>query len=86
MPVLQHYAKENSFAVIVDSSSQSSQLVYADPAIDVTDDLIKRFDAAQPGSAAPATSGVKPVIPPASTGVKPATPPPAKAPATPAKP
>src|SRR5881397_2096851 len=33
MPVLQQYAKENNFAVIVDSSSQSSQVVYADPAI-----------------------------------------------------
>jgi outer membrane protein len=83
MPVLQQYAKENSFAVIVDSSSQSSQLVYADPAIDVTDDLIKRFDAAQPGSAQPATTGVKPVIPPAGTGIKPVTPPPAKAPGAP---
>src|SRR5215813_8604406 len=86
MPVLQQYAKENNFAVIVDSSSQTSQLVYADPAIDITDDLIKRFDAAQPGSVPPATTGVKPVIPPAGTGIKPTTPPPAKTPAAPAKP
>jgi outer membrane protein len=86
MPVLQQYAKENNFAVIVDSSSQTTQLVYADPAIDITDDLIKRFDAAQPASAAPATSGAKPAPPPANTGVKPAVPPPTKAPGTSAKP
>ncbi len=86
MPVLQQYAKENNFAVIVDSSSQTSQLVYADPAIDITDDLIKRFDAAQPGSAAPPTSGAKPTAPPAGAGVKPVVPPPTKAPVTPAKP
>jgi outer membrane protein len=86
MPVLQQYAKENNFAVIVDSSSQSTQLVYADPAIDVTDDLIKRFDAAQSASGTPAATGAKTAAPPASTGAKPAAPPPAKAPGSPAKP
>jgi Skp family chaperone for outer membrane proteins len=86
MPVLQQYAKENNFAVIVDSSSQTTQLVYADPAIDITDDLIKRFDATQPASAAPAPTGAKPAAPPASTGVKPAAPAPTKAPGTPPKP
>src|SRR5215831_2925874 len=76
MPVLQQYAKENNFAVIVDSSSQSSQVVYADPAIDITDDLIKRFDATQPGTAAPPpVSGVKPTPPPAGAGTKPTVPP-----------
>jgi Skp family chaperone for outer membrane proteins len=59
MPVLQQYAKENNFAVIVDSSSQTTQVVYADPSIDVTDDIIKRFDA-QSGPSTPATSGAKP--------------------------
>jgi outer membrane protein len=86
MPVLQQYAKENNFAVIVDSSSQTSQLVYADPAIDITDDLIKRFDATQPGSAGPVTSGPKPANPPIGTGVKPVVPPTTKAPGTPPKP
>jgi outer membrane protein len=86
MPVLQQYAKENNFAVIVDSSSQTSQLVYADPAIDITDDLIKRFDATQPGSTPPAVSGIKPTAPATGAGTKPLVPPPTKAPGTPAKP
>lgn len=74
MPVLQQYAKENNFSLIVDSSSQSSQiLVYADPAIDVTDDIIKRFDASQSGSGLSAPGGVKP---PATTPGVPKTPPP----------
>src|SRR5262245_32753860 len=86
MPVLQQCAKENSFAVIVDSSSQTSQLVYADPAIDITDDLIKRFDAAQPGSARTGTTGVKPVIASAGAAIKATTTPAAKTPAPAAKP
>jgi len=74
MPVLHQYAKENNFSMIVDSSSQTSQiLVYADPAIDVTDDIIKRFDASQSGSGLSAPSGVKP--PPAAPPPVPKTPP-----------
>jgi Skp family chaperone for outer membrane proteins len=39
-PLVQQYAKENNFALVIDSSSQTSQLSYIDPAIDITDDLI----------------------------------------------
>ena len=81
MPVLQQYAKENNFALIVDSSSQTSQiLLYADPSIDVTDDIIKRFDASQSGSGVSTPGGVKPAPGPAPTVPKtpPATPKPNK--------
>ncbi len=56
-PVVQQYAKEYSFTFILDSSNQANQIVYSDPAIDVTDDIIKRFDASQasPKIAAPAS-------------------------------
>ncbi len=57
-PFVQAYAKEHSFTIIVDSSNQNSQVIYADPAIDITDDIIKRVDAAQapPAPAAPAAT------------------------------
>jgi outer membrane protein len=54
-PFVQQYAKENNFTLIVDSSNQNSQVIYYDPAIEITDDIIKRVDAAQaPAAAAPA--------------------------------
>jgi outer membrane protein len=54
-PLVQQYAKENNFTIIVDSSNQNSQLIYADPAIDITEDIIKRVDTAlAPAAAAPA--------------------------------
>lgn len=57
-PFVQAYAKEHSFTIIVDSSNQNSQVIYFDPAIDITDDIIKRVDAAQ-APAAPAANKPK---------------------------
>ena len=56
-PLVQQYAKENNFTIIVDSSNQNSQLIYADPGIDITEDIIKRVDIAlAPAAAAPAAA------------------------------
>ena len=53
VPVVQQYAKEYNFTVILDTSNQASQVVYTDPAIEITDDIIKRFDASQISSKPP---------------------------------
>jgi outer membrane protein len=59
-PLVQQYAKENNFSLIVDSSNQNSQVVYFDPTIDITEEIIKRADAAQaPASPAPAANKPK---------------------------
>jgi outer membrane protein len=80
VPVVQQYAKENNYSLIMDSSNQSYQLIYFDPAIDITDDIIKRYDASSVSSATPAPSGPRP------TSAQPKPPlPPANQPA-PAKP
>lgn len=71
-PLVQQYAKEKNFTLVMDSSSQTTQLTYVDPATDITDDVVKRYDAMQVSSSSPAA---KPAI---------ATPP--KAPAPTAKP
>ena len=36
-PIVQQYAKEKNFTLLLDYSSQTGQLFYADPALDVTD-------------------------------------------------
>jgi outer membrane protein len=46
-PIVQQYAKEKSFTLLLDYSSQTGQLFYADPALDVTDNIIKRYDGLQ---------------------------------------
>jgi len=60
-PVVQQYAKEKNFTIIIDSSNQNSQLIYADPGIDITEDIIKRVDTTlAPAAAAPAPAAAPP--------------------------
>ena len=49
---VQKYATENSFYLILDSSSQNSQVLFNTSSVDITSDIIKRFNLSQ---AAPAT-------------------------------
>lgn len=50
-PVVQKYAQENNFSLLLDGSSQSSQLLFVNSALDVTSEIIKRYDAQNPASA-----------------------------------
>lgn len=67
-PLVQQYAKEHNFTLVLDSSTQNSQLSYIDPTIDITDDVIKRYDSAQVSSSstpvAPAAAKPPAVAPP----------------------
>jgi outer membrane protein len=74
--VLDRYARENGFSVILDTSGQNSPILYASNQVDVTQDIIRLYDQAYPVKNAPAgaTSAPKPATP------KPATPPPATKP------
>jgi outer membrane protein len=79
MAVLDKYAKENNFAVILDVSAQTTPVLWAANGIDITKDVIDLYDkapagapatssgaAAKPaGSAAPATAAPKPAANPA---------------------
>jgi outer membrane protein len=79
-PLVQQYAKEKNFTLVLDSSSQTTQLTYADPATDITDDVVKRYDAMQvSSSSAPAVKPATATPPKAPTSV--AKPPAAKPPA-----
>lgn len=65
-PLVQKYAKENNFTIIVDSSNQNSQLIYADPGIDITEDIIKRVDTALAPAGAPPAATAPAAVPPAA--------------------
>jgi outer membrane protein len=75
--VLDRYARESGYSVVLDTSGQNSPILYASNQVDVTQDIIRLYDQAYPvktgaGATAPATP--KPATP------KPATPPPTKPP------
>lgn len=57
--ILNKYSRDNGFAVIFDSSSQNSPVVYASNQIDVTQEIIRLYDQSYPtksASAAPRSS------------------------------
>lgn len=72
LPVIQQVVQERGIQVLF--SQVDSGLVWADPGLDLTNDVIKRLDAAT--AAAPASSSAPASTPPATT--PPATTPPAK--------
>jgi Skp family chaperone for outer membrane proteins len=64
--VLKTYSTENGFAVVFDSSSQASSLIYVEPVADITTEIIRRVDAAPtkaPAPAAPAAAAPKAAVP-----------------------
>lgn len=50
MTILDKYAKDHGYAVILDASSQQTPVVYASNAVDVTQDIVHLYDQAYPGS------------------------------------
>jgi outer membrane protein len=52
MEVIDRYARENNLAVVLDVSGQGG-VVYADPSVDITQDIIRLYDQAHPVSATP---------------------------------
>jgi outer membrane protein len=65
--VMDKYAKENGFTVILNVSGQSSPVLWADTNVDVTKAIVEAYNA-QSGVAAPA----RPAAKPATSGVAPA--------------
>ncbi|MEI9972779.1 MAG: OmpH family outer membrane protein [Ignavibacteriota bacterium] len=61
-PILQQYAIQNNFAVVIDVGQQSPVLWYAS-ATNVTDVLVALYDQAHPVAGAPATAPAKPTTP-----------------------
>ena len=93
MAVIDKYAQQNSFAVILDVSNQNTPVLYASNTVDITKDIIDLYDktvftqapAAAPRTGTPATSVPRPAAAPATAAPRPATAAPAPPAAAPAK-
>ena len=63
LEVLDRYARENGYTIVLDTSAQGSPVVYGSSQVDVTNDIVRLYDQAYPvksGAAAPAASAPKP--------------------------
>ncbi len=63
MTVLDKYSTENGYAVIIDTSSQQTPVIYAANGINVTNDVVKLYDQTYPvkaGASRPASTPAKP--------------------------
>jgi len=57
MTVIDKYAKEKGFAVVLDISSPQSPVLYAVNEVNITNDIIERYDQAHPPGTAAAAPG-----------------------------
>jgi outer membrane protein len=77
MAVIEKYSNQNGYALVLDVSNPQTPVLWAASAIDITNDIVKLYDQANPGAAPPAGTATKPAVPAAPKGVMPTmTPPP----------
>ena len=80
MAVIDKYAQQNGFAIVLDVSSQNTPVLYASNTVDITKDVIDLYDKTV-FTATPAPAAPKPAAPPAArpapatAAPKPAAPP-----------
>src|SRR6266851_1725156 len=73
LAVIERYARDNGFALVVDVSSPQTPVMYASPSIDITKEIIELYDKSAAATSAPAAA---PKAPPAPAGsAAPASPP-----------
>jgi Skp family chaperone for outer membrane proteins len=83
LAVMEKYAVQNGYAVVLDVSNPQTPVLWAASAVEITNDIVKLYDQAYPGTAAaPAAKPPAAVKPPAAPAAAPAA---AKPPAAPAK-
>ena len=76
MDVIIKYATQNGFAMVVDVSNPQTPVLWADPAVDITNEIVKLYDQAHPGTGA--GTAAKPTAPAPAAPKPPAAPPTAK--------
>ncbi|MFB3825733.1 MAG: OmpH family outer membrane protein [Bryobacteraceae bacterium] len=69
MAVINKYARDNAYSLIIDVSNPQTPVVFAADSIDITKDIIDLYDKNAPATAAPAAAAPKP---PAAAAPKPA--------------
>jgi outer membrane protein len=61
MAVIERYAKDNGYTMVVDVGSQNTPVIYASPSIDITKEIIELYDKSTASSApAPTPASPKP--------------------------
>ena len=75
MAVMEKYAVQNGYAVVLDVSNPQTPVLWAASAVDITNDIVKLYDQAYPGTAgAPAVPAAKPpAVRPAAPALAPPT-------------
>ena len=53
MEVVRDYASRNGYAVVFDVSMPNGPVLWASPSVDITNDIVKRYDRAHPAAATP---------------------------------
>jgi len=82
MGIIEKYATQNAIALVVDVSNPQTPVLWASPTIEITGDIVKLYDQANPVAGAPAGAAPKTSTPPTGGATKPVAPPPATPPAT----
>lgn len=72
--VIDKYAKDSGYTLILDISSPQTPVVFASSTIDITKDIIDMYDKNAPASSAPAPATAKPPAAPKPPAPKPAAP------------
>src|SRR5579863_6288749 len=72
LDVLDRYARENGYTVVLDTSAQGSPVVYGSSQIDITQDIVRLYDQAYPvkNAAAAPPAAPKPAAPAAPAPAK----------------
>jgi outer membrane protein len=71
--VLEKYATANGYALVLDVSNQQTPVLWASQTIDITTDIVKLYDQANPGTAAPAAAKAPVSAAPRPAAVAPAS-------------
>lgn len=79
LDVMEKYAKDNGYAVVMDVSNPQTPILYANPGTNITKNLIDAYNAESPAAPAPKPAATKPAgaaasRPPASGAVTPKKP------------
>lgn len=63
MAVIDKFASDNGYAVVIDVSAQQSPVLYASTAVDITRQVVETYDKNAPAAAAPPAAAPKPAAP-----------------------
>ena len=66
MAIIEKYAQANGYAIVIDVSNPQTPVLWAAQAIDITSEIVKLYDQANPGSGAPSAPGATTPKPPAT--------------------